>query len=64
MSRLFTRLLPVCAVLLLLSAAATFTALNLNDTGGALLRQAVLNLNGAAAADTINFAVRPDQRNP
>ena len=36
-------------------APATFTVLNLNDAGGGSLRQAVLDANDTAAADTIVF---------
>ena len=36
-------------------APATFTVLNLNDAGVGSLRQAVLDANGTAAADTIVF---------
>ena len=36
--------------------AATFTVTNLNDSGAGSLRQAVIDANAAAGADTINFA--------
>ncbi|MDG4548947.1 MAG: hypothetical protein P9F19_05990 [Candidatus Contendobacter sp.] len=35
--------------------AATFTVTNLADAGGGSLRQAILDANGAAGADTITF---------
>ncbi|MGR8934574.1 MAG: choice-of-anchor Q domain-containing protein [Gammaproteobacteria bacterium] len=35
--------------------AATFTVTNLNDAGAGSLRQALLDANGAAGADTIDF---------
>src|SRR5689334_18927313 len=34
---------------------ATFTVLNTNDTGSGSLRQAVIDANGSAGADTIVF---------
>ncbi|MFI5181662.1 MAG: choice-of-anchor Q domain-containing protein [Thermoanaerobaculia bacterium] len=37
--------------------AATFTATNLNDSGAGSLRQAILDANAAAGADTITFTV-------
>ncbi len=37
--------------------AATFTVTNLNDSGAGSLRQAILDANGAAGADEINFSV-------
>jgi hypothetical protein len=36
-------------------AAKTFTVINTNDSGGGSLRQAILDANGAAGEDTINF---------
>jgi len=38
------------------SEAATFTVTNTNDAGAGSLRQAVIDANGAAGADTIEFA--------
>jgi hypothetical protein len=37
--------------------ASTFTVLNTNDSGPGSLRQAILDANGAAGADTIAFAI-------
>jgi predicted outer membrane repeat protein len=39
------------------ATAATFTVSNCADSGAGSLRQAVINANGAAGADTITFAV-------
>ncbi len=36
-------------------SAATFTVTNINDSGAGSLRQAVLDANAAATADTIVF---------
>jgi hypothetical protein len=38
-------------------AAGTFTVTNTNDTGAGSLRQAILDANAAAGADTIVFAI-------
>ncbi len=38
-------------------AAATFTVVNTNDSGAGSLRQAILDANAAAGADTIVFAI-------
>ena len=38
-------------------SAATFTVINTDDTGAGSLRQAILDANGAAGADTINFNI-------
>jgi hypothetical protein len=38
-------------------AAATFTVTNTNDSGAGSLRQAILDANAAAGADTITFAI-------
>ena len=51
-----------CAVFILaissvkLANAATFTVSNTNDSGAGSLRQAIIDANSAAGADTINFA--------
>src|SRR5262245_17028738 len=37
-------------------SAATFTVTNTNDTGTGTLRQAIIDANGMAGADIINFA--------
>lgn len=58
-NRIFSGLLSI----LVLSAAsatvnaATFTVTNVNDSGAGSLRQAVLDANSAAGADTIEFAI-------
>jgi predicted outer membrane repeat protein len=39
------------------ASAATFTVTNTNDSGAGSLRQAVIDANTAAGADTINFSV-------
>jgi len=50
-----------CAALLLASTAAlgaaTFTVTNTNDTGAGSLRQAILDANGSAGPDTIDFNI-------
>src|SRR5437868_13649817 len=38
-------------------AAATFTVINTNDSGAGSLRQAILDANANAGADTIAFAI-------
>lgn len=38
-----------------LASAATFTVTNTNDAGAGSLRQAIIDANGSAGADTINF---------
>jgi len=54
-------LLPAAAIGLLLAAgaasAATFTVTNTNDAGAGSLRQAIMDANGAAGADTIAFDI-------
>lgn len=55
---LFSRPVAALTVGLLLTgpaAAATFTVLNLSDSGPGSLRQAVLDANAAAGADTVAF---------
>ena len=49
----------VIAVLLGASAgaAATFTVINTNDSGAGSLRQAVIDANANAGADTIDFNI-------
>lgn len=52
--------LPSFFILFLLSGvsiASTFQVTNLNDSGANSLRQAIINANGSAGADTINFSV-------
>ena len=60
-----SRVLSVLLAVLLLSGSAigvtpahasTFTVTNLNDSGAGSLRQAVMDANAAAGADTIIFA--------
>lgn len=60
MSRSLARGFALFAVLALLAAsaaAATFTVTNTNDTGAGSFRQALLDANGNAGADTIVFAI-------
>jgi hypothetical protein len=38
-------------------SATTFTVTNVNDSGAGSLRQAILDANGSAGADTIEFAI-------
>jgi len=40
-----------------LDAGATFTVINTNDSGAGSLRQAILDANGNAGPDTIEFAI-------
>lgn len=52
----------LCPILLLLfavgsSGAATFTVTNTNDGGAGSLRQAIINANNTAGADTITFNI-------
>src|ERR1700745_497126 len=39
------------------SGAATFTVTNTNDSGAGSLRQAIINANNTAGADTITFNI-------
>ncbi len=50
-------LLSVSAIEVTPAHAATFTVTNLNDSGAGSLRQAVIDANAAAGADTIIFSV-------
>ena len=50
-------LLSVSAIGVTPAHAATFTVTNLNDSGAGSLRQAILDANAAAGADTITFSV-------
>ncbi len=58
-TKLFRNTLTTATLILTLSAinamAATFTVTNTNDSGAGSLRQAVLDANAAATADTIVF---------
>jgi hypothetical protein len=49
--------LSLAALLTGVSAAATFTVTNTNDSGAGSLRQAILDANGTAGADTIAFDI-------
>ena len=40
-----------------LAAAATFTVININDSGAGSLRQAILDANANPGPDTIDFAI-------
>jgi hypothetical protein len=57
--RPFTPILPLLALALVATGAqaATFVVANTSDTGPGSLRQAVLDANAAAGADTIAFAI-------
>jgi len=53
------RLLGAIAILFLavMAHANTFTVINTNDSGAGSLRQAILNANGTAGTDQINFNI-------
>ncbi|MDQ4120908.1 MAG: hypothetical protein M3209_05635 [Acidobacteriota bacterium] len=53
----FIHLILAVAFLTGASQAATFTVTNTADSGGGSLRQAILNANASAGADTINFNI-------
>ncbi len=62
LENLIIKTFPIVSMAFILTAmsfsanAATFTVTNTNDSGAGSLRQAVLDANGAAGADTIEFA--------
>ena len=61
LGRLSTLVLLACLALGLTSAQsaplATFTVINTNNSGAGSLRQAIIDANAAAGADTIQFAI-------
>jgi len=57
MERRIPILVVVCLLVALSARAATYTVINTNDTGAGSLRQAILDANGNAGADTIAFNI-------
>src|SRR5690242_20334285 len=60
----YKTLLPIvaCFIFLIFSsqiaqAAATFTVININDSGSGSLRQAILDANNTVGVDTIQFNI-------